>query len=117
MSPEALRKTGYFDPETVGRDYALIAAGQASKVGVFKRLGLSGVVATQLWHHLYISGGLCELPDLSPRPQVERPRSRPPQLDVAEAPRLPHCLAPLRLHTPSARRRSALSLMKPAASF
>ena len=77
MSPEALRKTGYFDPDTVGRDYALIAAGQASKVGVFKRLGLSGVVATQLWHHLYISGGLCEFPDVSPRPQVERP-SQPP---------------------------------------
>ncbi len=77
MSPEALRKTGYFDPEMVGRDYALIASGQAGKVGVFKRLGLSGVVATQLWHHLYISGGLCELPDLSPRPQVERP-SLPP---------------------------------------
>ena len=77
MGPEALKKTGYFDPETVGRDYALIAAGQASKVGVLKRLGLSGVVATQLWHHLYISGGLCELPNQSPRPQVERP-SMPP---------------------------------------
>jgi asparagine synthase (glutamine-hydrolysing) len=38
---------------------------------------LSGVVATQLWHHLYISGGLCELPEQSPRPQVERP-SLPP---------------------------------------
>ena len=73
MSPEALRKTGYFDPETVARDYALIASGQANKVGVFKRLGLSGVVATQLWHHLYISGGLCELPNQSPQPQVERP--------------------------------------------
>jgi asparagine synthase (glutamine-hydrolysing) len=73
MSPEALRKTGYFDPETVGRDYALIASGQANKVGVFKRLGLSGVVATQLWHHLYISGGLCELPNQSPAPQVARP--------------------------------------------
>ena len=80
MGPEALKKTGYFDPETVRRDYALIAAGQASKVGVLKRLGLSGVVATQLWHHLYISGGLCELPDLSPHPQVERP-SPPPELE------------------------------------
>ncbi len=77
MSPEALRKTGYFDPDTVGRDHALIAAGQASKVGVFRRLGLSGVVATQLWHHLYISGGLCELPELSPRPQVQRPTLPP----------------------------------------
>jgi hypothetical protein len=22
------------------------------------------VVATQLWHHLYLGGGLCDLPDL-----------------------------------------------------
>jgi asparagine synthase (glutamine-hydrolysing) len=72
-----LRKTGYFDPEMVARDYALIASGQANKVGVFKRLGLSGIVATQLWHHLYISGGLCDLPEHSPRPQVDRP-SMPP---------------------------------------
>jgi asparagine synthase (glutamine-hydrolysing) len=25
-------------------------------------LGLTAVTATQLWHHLYISGDLCELP-------------------------------------------------------
>jgi asparagine synthase (glutamine-hydrolysing) len=73
MSPEALARTGYFDAETVGRDYALIASGKAGKVGVFKRLGLSSVVATQLWHHLYLGGGLCELPEHSPTPQVQRP--------------------------------------------
>jgi asparagine synthase (glutamine-hydrolysing) len=78
MSPEALRKAGYFDAEAVGRDYALIASGQAAKVGVFLKLGLSGVLATQLWHHLYISGGLCDLPELTPQPQVERPM-RPPE--------------------------------------
>ncbi len=77
MSREALERTGYFDPDTVGSDYALIASGQAGKVGVFRRLALSGVVATQLWHHLYLGGGLCDLPEHSPRPQVERP-SIPP---------------------------------------
>jgi asparagine synthase (glutamine-hydrolysing) len=28
-------------------------------------LGLVGVTATQLWHHLYIDGSLCELPTVS----------------------------------------------------
>jgi asparagine synthase (glutamine-hydrolysing) len=32
------------------------------KLGTFASLGLGGVVATQLWHHLYLGGGLCELP-------------------------------------------------------
>ena len=34
------------------------------KLGTFTSLGLGGVVATQLWHHLYLGGGLCELPRL-----------------------------------------------------
>jgi asparagine synthase (glutamine-hydrolysing) len=38
---------------------------------------LSGVVATQLWHHLYLGGGLCDLPEHSPRPQVVRPFQPP----------------------------------------
>jgi asparagine synthase (glutamine-hydrolysing) len=25
-------------------------------------MGLTGVMATQLWHHLYFGGGLCDLP-------------------------------------------------------
>jgi asparagine synthase (glutamine-hydrolysing) len=25
-------------------------------------MGLAGVISTQLWHHLYFGGGLCELP-------------------------------------------------------
>jgi asparagine synthase (glutamine-hydrolysing) len=25
-------------------------------------MGLCAVVGTQLWHHLYMGGGLCELP-------------------------------------------------------
>jgi asparagine synthase (glutamine-hydrolysing) len=29
-------------------------------------MGLVGVVATQLWHHTYLGGGLAELPTWSP---------------------------------------------------
>ena len=77
MSPEALKRTGYFDPKAVRQDYDTIAGGQASKVNVFLKMGLTGVLSTQLWHHLYLGGGLCELPDNAPPPQVERP-SLPP---------------------------------------
>ena len=33
-------------------------------------MGLVGVLATQLWHHTYIEGGLCELSSLA----GDRPR-------------------------------------------
>jgi asparagine synthase (glutamine-hydrolysing) len=64
MSEESINKTGYFDVEAVQRDYALFARSQRPKVGVFKSFGLTGVLATQLWHHLYLGGGLCDLPTL-----------------------------------------------------
>jgi asparagine synthase (glutamine-hydrolysing) len=73
MSPEALARTGYFDAAAVRRDYDAIGAGQGDKINVFLKMGLTGVLSTQLWHHLYMGGGLCELPESSPRPQVERP--------------------------------------------
>ncbi len=77
MSREALLKTGYFDPDTVLHDYNVVASGQADKLNVFLKMGLSGVLSTQLWHHLYAGGGLCELPAHSPMPYVQRP-SLPP---------------------------------------
>jgi asparagine synthase (glutamine-hydrolysing) len=77
MSPQALLKTGYFDVAAVRQDYDLVASGQANKLNVFLKMGLSGVLATQLWHHHYMGGGLCELPELSPRPAVERPTLPP----------------------------------------
>lgn len=77
MSPEALMRTGYFDVKAVRQDYDAIASGQASKVNVFLKMGLTGVLSTQLWHHLYLGGGLCELPDQAPAPQVERPTLPP----------------------------------------
>jgi asparagine synthase (glutamine-hydrolysing) len=77
MSRQALLTTGYFDPAAVRRDYDLVASGQAAKLNVFLKMGLSGVLATQLWHHIYI-GTLCELPDHMPMPDVARP-SLPPE--------------------------------------
>ncbi len=77
MSREALLKTGYFDPETVLHDYNVVASGQADKLNVFLKMGLSGVLSTQLWHHLYAGGGLCELPEHAPMPYVQRPTLPP----------------------------------------
>ncbi len=63
LSPESLRKTGYFDPEAVANQVWW----QRSIPRVTARrfvydLGLTSVVSTQLWHHLFLGGGLCELP-------------------------------------------------------
>ena len=66
LSPESLRATGYFDPNAIAR---------ARKVPTWmpiltpKRLGLdlslTCVVSTQLWHHTFCGGGLCDLPTWS----------------------------------------------------
>ena len=61
VSPDSLARTGYFNAAAVQRDCAVLAQGEG-KLGTFASLGLGGVVATQLWHHLYLGGGLCELP-------------------------------------------------------
>ena len=61
VSPDSLARTGYFNAAAVQRDCAVLAQGER-KLGTFASLGLGGVVATQLWHHLYLGGGLCELP-------------------------------------------------------
>ncbi len=62
MSAESLARTGYFDVTRVRRDCELWERGEGGKFGNFASLGLGGVVATQLWHHLYLGGGLCSLP-------------------------------------------------------
>ena len=72
-----LARTGYFDTDAVLRDYEAIGRGEGSKINVFLKMGLTGVLSTQLWHHLYLGAGLCELPDQWPRPVVERPTLPP----------------------------------------
>ena len=63
LSPESLRAAGYFDPRAVARERSIqttIPRITARRV-VFD-LGLTSVVSTQLWHHLFCGGGLCDLP-------------------------------------------------------
>ena len=63
LSPESLKKTGYFNVETVAQE--------VRKQMNFPRItpkrfvydvALTCVVNTQLFHHLYLGGGLCDLP-------------------------------------------------------
>ncbi len=63
LSEESLRRTGYFDTTAVRhwrRAFHRLRAGSLPRLSV--EMGLTAVVATQLWHHLYISGDLSELP-------------------------------------------------------
>lgn len=62
LSEESLRRTGYFDPAAVQH---WRRAFRQMRVGSLPRLsvegGLAAVVATQLWHHLYIDASLADL--------------------------------------------------------
>jgi len=49
---------------SVQRDYQSFNDASGRKLGTFASLGLTGVMATQLWHHLFLGGGLCDLPTL-----------------------------------------------------
>jgi asparagine synthase (glutamine-hydrolysing) len=63
LSEESLRRTGYFDVAAVHhwrRAFRQLRAGSLPRLSV--ELGLAAVVATQLWHHLYIDGRLADLP-------------------------------------------------------
>lgn len=73
LSPESLKKTGYFAADEVAkyrgtyRNYGWFA-GQRLTL----EMGLTGVMATQLWHHIFLGGGLCDLPQWQP-PQATAP--------------------------------------------
>jgi asparagine synthase (glutamine-hydrolysing) len=64
LSPESLRKSGYFDAERVVHwrsAFRSLRGNQRTMV----EMGLVGVVATQLWHHTFIDGSLADLPSLA----------------------------------------------------
>ncbi|HEY1190647.1 MAG TPA: asparagine synthase (glutamine-hydrolyzing) [Gemmata sp.] len=67
LSPDSVRRAGYFDPGAVeaARQRLARPGGGLSRMSI--EMGLTGVLATQLWHHLYLSGDLCDL-----APKVER---------------------------------------------
>jgi asparagine synthase (glutamine-hydrolysing) len=81
ISEESLKRTGYFDVARVRRDCELVAQeGISQELGKFDSLGLGGVVATQLWHHLYLGGELCSLPASD---DVAQPQAAPSRQAVA----------------------------------
>ena len=66
LSEESLQRTGYFDVSAVRhwrRAFRQMRPGSLPRMSV--EMGLVAVVATQLWHHLYIDGALAELPSLT----------------------------------------------------
>jgi asparagine synthase (glutamine-hydrolysing) len=63
LSEESLRRTGYFDAAAVHhwrRAFRQMPRGSLPRLSV--ELGLTAVVAIQLWHHLFIGPELAELP-------------------------------------------------------
>jgi asparagine synthase (glutamine-hydrolysing) len=63
LSPESLRKTGYFDVEAVQhwrKAFWRLRNGSHRRTSI--EMGLVGVVATQLWHHMFIDQTLADVP-------------------------------------------------------
>jgi asparagine synthase (glutamine-hydrolysing) len=71
LSPEALRKTGYFDANAVAKWRAVVRHMPRTLKRTSVEMGLAAVTGTQLWHHLFISGDLAELPIRIERRPVE----------------------------------------------
>ena len=86
LSPESLRATGYFDPAAVARQRAWqTRIPRITPARFVYDVALTCVVSTQLWHHIFCGGGLCDLPAWQPpsRRHAVRPRA------VARARRTP----------------------------
>lgn len=67
LSPESLRRAGYFSVPAVEhyrKTYHEFRWGSGRRLPI--EMGLTGVMATQLWHHTFMGGGLCDLPTWSP---------------------------------------------------
>jgi asparagine synthase (glutamine-hydrolysing) len=76
LSEESLRCTGYFDVAAVRywrKAYRQMRSNSLPRLSV--ELGLAAVVATQLWHHLFIGDELADLPRWTSYAAVSTPRS------------------------------------------
>lgn len=62
LSVESLKKVGYFDVAAVSAAREKLARSGRNPGRMSLEMGLTAVIATQLWHHLYLGGQLCELP-------------------------------------------------------
>jgi len=88
LSEESLRRTGYFDVAAVRhwrRAHRQLRANTVPRISI--EMGLSGVVATQLWHHTFIDGQLADLPTWagSALIQVGKPNGSPSDRSVPAA--------------------------------
>jgi asparagine synthase (glutamine-hydrolysing) len=69
LSRSSLEATGYFDVAGVLRERARQTRyPRVTPKRIIMDLSLTCVMATQLWHHIYLGGGLCDLPTWSPTP-------------------------------------------------
>ena len=67
LSPESLRATGYFDPRLVASTRVeRLTRPRITPRQIGLDMHLTSVVATQLWHHTFCGGGLCDLPEWAP---------------------------------------------------
>ena len=62
LSPESIRKAGYFDPAAVAAAREKLTKPGRGLSRTSTEMGLTAVTAKQLWHHLYLGGVLCDLP-------------------------------------------------------
>ena len=73
LSEESLRRTGYFDVESVHhwrRAFRQLPVGSLPRLSI--EMGLTAVVATQLWHHTFVDSNLTAETEM--RTEVLAPR-------------------------------------------
>jgi asparagine synthase (glutamine-hydrolysing) len=70
LSPESLKRTGFFDPAAVADARKTLSGrgGGVARVGL--EMGLTAVASTQLWHHLFVSGNLADVQSQVNKSQV-----------------------------------------------
>jgi asparagine synthase (glutamine-hydrolysing) len=71
LSPESIRRAGYFDPEAVAAAREKLPAMRRGLGRTGLEMGLTAVTATQLWHHLFISGDLADVSSEIRNPKSE----------------------------------------------
>jgi asparagine synthase (glutamine-hydrolysing) len=75
LSRDSLNRTGLFDTDAVVRhreEYDRYRWSGGRRLAM--EMGLTAVMATQLWHHTFLGGGLCDLPTWSaPMVDLTRP--------------------------------------------
>ena len=79
LSSESIERTPYFSATRIAEVFSRFRRGAYPRpLRMFYEMSLCAVVGTQLWHHLFLGGGLCELPTW----QMPRLDERLPQADL-----------------------------------